>query len=388
MSFAAPKPVQLPQPLQGYYPATFRERGLAIPFTTPQLAGARVRPGERAPLEMLVPNPAGGRGIYIIAATDIHGLCRPTLHDLRLIELIGARNAVSPGGIRAIALEVAEDGLAGRSAIAAAQECRANLARGLLETNFEMLLALLKQVDPQFARAFGGAQSSAAIEARAKAAIAAIAPELGMAAREVAQLLEDLAVLFLPIGIGTTRGNAPIPRIVAALGELRQEAAQWWQTQPDDGGPEAGMLAMTAELTLTCVRQTLTEAYALTSELRTLLRRRLAEPETVAELVARPEWLTDGWERIIALWRTARAGVNRRDIMAEIVTMLPVIPKEAGEWMNVGLGMQEELMRHRRKIVLYEDWRTGASLLDVMERNEHLLTHSVWYGQAPPVGSQ
>lgn len=387
MSAAAPQTVQLPQPLQGYYPATFRERGLAIPFTTPQLAGARVRPGERTRLEMLVPNPAGGRGIYIIAASDIHGLCRPTLHDLRLIELIGERHAATPSAIRAIALEVAEIGLAGRSAATVAQECRQATARAILEANFEMLLILLRQVDPQFIMGAGGGDPGAELERRAKAAVATLAPMLGLPAPEVARLLEDLAAIYVPLGVGGGRGRAPVPLLIAAITELRTEATIWWQTQPDDGGTEAGMLAMTADLTLSCARQTLADAHALTADLPQLLRRWHADRDEVSHILARPEWLVDGWDRIVALWRTARAGANRRDIMAEIVLMLPVIPKEVGDWLSVGLGMQDELLRHRRKIVLYEDWRTGASLLDIAERNEHLLTRSVWYGQTPPVGA-
>ena len=42
------------------------ERGASVPFTTPMLSGARVRPADRIGLELLMPNPSGGRGTYIV----------------------------------------------------------------------------------------------------------------------------------------------------------------------------------------------------------------------------------------------------------------------------------------------------------------------------------
>ncbi len=39
----------------GFLPTTFLERGVAVPFTTPLLAGSRTRPGERNQLELIVP---------------------------------------------------------------------------------------------------------------------------------------------------------------------------------------------------------------------------------------------------------------------------------------------------------------------------------------------
>ncbi|MBU6498939.1 MAG: hypothetical protein KGQ40_10460, partial [Rhodospirillales bacterium] len=58
--------VALPPAVESFLPSTFLERGVAVPFTTPQLAGARARPGTRVPLELVVPNPSGGRGHYIL----------------------------------------------------------------------------------------------------------------------------------------------------------------------------------------------------------------------------------------------------------------------------------------------------------------------------------
>ena len=39
--------ITLPKPVLGYHPGTFLERGASVPFITPQLNGARARPGSR-----------------------------------------------------------------------------------------------------------------------------------------------------------------------------------------------------------------------------------------------------------------------------------------------------------------------------------------------------
>ena len=58
--------MDLPTPIPSHQSATFGERGVSVPFTTPALAGARVRRDARHGLALLVPNPSGGRGIYVL----------------------------------------------------------------------------------------------------------------------------------------------------------------------------------------------------------------------------------------------------------------------------------------------------------------------------------
>jgi hypothetical protein len=209
MNFAAPQDVQLPKPIMGYFPATFLERGVATPFTTPDLAGTRVRPGQRVPLELLVPNLSGARGVYILPWTDIQALCRPTLHDLRLIDVVAEQRYITPADIRTAALQVAHEGLAGREAAAAARACRSADQRGLLDTYFELLLTLLPQVEPQAGEARPPEQDTlAGLETRTRAAMAVVAPELGLTVHEMARLLEEIAALYMHLGVGAQRARA------------------------------------------------------------------------------------------------------------------------------------------------------------------------------------
>ncbi len=60
--------------LQAFHPVTFADRGAAVPFTSSLLAGARARPAERGGIELLIPNPAGGRGVYVVPWTSMREL--------------------------------------------------------------------------------------------------------------------------------------------------------------------------------------------------------------------------------------------------------------------------------------------------------------------------
>ncbi|MGG5810685.1 hypothetical protein, partial [Falsiroseomonas sp. CW058] len=64
-------------------PSSFADRGVAVPFTAPMLAGARLRRPAGRPPELLLPA-LGGRGVYILDWDACLGACRPTLHDRRL----------------------------------------------------------------------------------------------------------------------------------------------------------------------------------------------------------------------------------------------------------------------------------------------------------------
>jgi hypothetical protein len=63
------------------HPATFRSRGVAARFTTPMLVGARMRDAEHGGVEVVVPNPPGGRGFCVLDLRGVQALCSPTVHD-------------------------------------------------------------------------------------------------------------------------------------------------------------------------------------------------------------------------------------------------------------------------------------------------------------------
>src|SRR3546814_11368042 len=79
-----------------YWPATFEERGVVAPFTTPTLAFARVRADHNGGLEILIPGLSGSAGVYVIAWPSVREMFRMSVHDRVLHETIADAKATTP----------------------------------------------------------------------------------------------------------------------------------------------------------------------------------------------------------------------------------------------------------------------------------------------------
>jgi hypothetical protein len=368
---AAPTPSAMasgpPLPLaQAYHPITFLERGVAVPFTTPALLGARARPAKSGGLELIVFNPAGGRGVYILPWTGVCQMCRPTVHDTLLNWRVAALRGVTPGSIRRAAREIAAEGLAGHDAVTAAGAAADGDRRDRLVSNSRLLLALVNQVEPELLPALR--DHSIDLELRARRAVTRIGPRIGRSPEDVVKALEELARAFAGIGAS---GQTPPPRIIrllTGLHRLRSEMLGWSAMHLDDSAAQAAMIAACADLTVTCAEQTLGEAQALTQDMMALLLGWIAAPDVLADRIARPAWLVDGWEQICLIWQRTSTDVERRAALLEMALLVPVLPREASDW--TGTSIESDIAWHFRKTVKEnEDWRSGP-MFERIARNE------------------
>jgi hypothetical protein len=357
---------------QTYQPSTFLERGVAMPFTTPLLAGARARPGTREGLEVILPNPAGGRGVYVLPWAGVRELCRPTVHDARLQQLVSELKAVTPTLIRRIGRQVAAEGLAGREALDAAASVSETDRQDQMVANFQLLMTLVEQVAPDTAAEVTPDRSRLVeLEERAKRTIADIAPRIGWPAETVAAGLEELAGIFMSIGMGAMIEQARIPRLVKALVTMQAETAEWAERHGDDSGLQAGMVAAVAGVTIDCAGVTLAEARVMAQGVPALLREWGRGPERIGIKVGRSDWLMDGWEQICLIWRAAEDADSRRQALEEMATLVPVLPREASDWFGTAIEA-DGTTRFRRSVSLNQDWRTGAAVFGQVARNEQL----------------
>ena len=364
-------------PVQDFLPTTFLERGIAIPFTTPILAGTRARPGDRVAMELIVPNPSGARGVYILPWEDIPALCCPTIHDTRLTAMITAAQGVTPMTIRKAAREAAAQGFAGRAAAAAAAVAETIDQQSNLTVNFELLLGLVRHVEQKGEHAVAPEREKPVeLERRARRAIARLAPELGRTPESIAAILEQLAALYSSVGIGTTASTARTPTLLQRMGGLRRDLQQFTETHSGDSILEADLVAGALDLTTGCARVIVADAHAAAHDTVGLIRRWILEPEALAQTLARPEWLLDGWDRIVAMWETAPAHLGREATLTEMCNLVPAVPREIGSWVSHQINIDADMQRHRRKVVLQEDWRTGRNVTDFVGRNEALLEHA------------
>lgn len=356
-------------PVQPYHPTTFLERGVAVPFTTPLLGGTRARPSEKGGLELVVPNPSGGRGVYVMGWNGITALCRPTLHDKQLCERIGLVKSVTPAAIRRVARAVAAEGLAGEEAMEAAQTAIKGEHGDRLVANYQLLVTLVEQIG---LKALTDGGKPANMETRARATVAHIAPRLGQTAPWVAAALEAIAESLTLIGIRSSSTDARIPRLMVLLAGTRDQVSEWSQHQvEEDQASYARMVCTVAELTLAMATTTLARAHALTDNVYDLLRAWSVDPQPIAQIAARPEWLLDGWEKICLIWELASDDAGRRAALAEMAELIPVVPKEAKEWCETTHDV-DVTVRLRRLVRLNEDWRTGGAVYNLIARNEHI----------------
>lgn len=358
--------------MPAYQPATFLERGVAVPFTTPMLAGTRARPDERNGTELLVPNPSGGAGFYILPWTALRDFCRPTLHDMRLNEAVAETSPITPLTIRHAADDIAAEGLAGRAARRAVDTHRAEAQHATLLANFQLLLELVRQNEkPGLHAVPPHREMPALLERRARAVIARVGPAIGASAAFVATALEQLAHQFAAIGIGQDAAASRHGRTMRALAALHDDALGWAEAPDDSSRGHARVLAETAALTLACGTTVLAQLRGMAGDMQQLLRGWQADAEDVVRLATRPDWLLDGWDQIIALWRDAETEAARRAALAEIALIVPVLPREVAQWTGAACDM-DFVLRHRRTVQRNEDWRTGAMVFELIGRNERL----------------
>ncbi len=335
-------------------PATFAERGVAVPFTAPGLAGSRVRMG-KAGLELVFANPSGARGTYVVPWAGVPGICQPTVHDVRLLSALAAgappagatRDVIGPARVQQAARRVALDGAAGRPARAAAQAAAAaDQARTGAATR-HLLSDLIAQ---------GGN------------------PDLQEAAA--------LAAVVAELGVGPSAADAPVPQAIAATESLRDGLLAWAARNPGDAAP-ARLLAALAAAAAAGAAAALAAAHHPTT-LELLLAWRSA-PERVAALAARPAWLLDGWRLPGLIWSDAAPGSSAA--LAEAAHLASFPPREAEAWTGLPTdpaapGLLRRILAARAGEARAGSARTGgggppnlrgrAITADLVARNERL----------------
>jgi hypothetical protein len=322
---------------------------------------------------LIVPNPSGARGVYILSWDGIFGLCKPTVFDRRLSEAIANLRGVTPEAIRHTAREVATEGMAGRGALTAARSALKSEQDAQLQANYDLLLQVVRQIEPTGENAIPPEQDRPAeVERRAKRAVALIAPSLHCSPEAVVERLEQVALIFASVGVG--RSSARIPSAIANIIRIRNEIKRFAESS-DDCATEAALIANAADLTILMAKETLADTQELARNISMLLNRWVSEPDVLAQLLARPDWLLDGWDRICALWDTAP---EEASTLAEMAALVPVVPREADAWLSQRLGLIVDLPKYRSRLVQpMEDWRTGVTVCDDIARNESLLEKTV-----------
>jgi len=349
---------------QLWQPGTFLERGVAVPFTTPALAGTRLRAATRG-MELIVPHPAGGRGVYIMGCSELPHFCTPTLHDLKLSERLTALPQVTPRTMRDAAWAVAALGAAGRAARAAATTAMQADRMGQVLASAALLHRLVAQRN-------GAPCPAAELPVQAKAVLLQLAPMMRRPAATLTADIEALAGLLAGVALG---GAAPARCAITAnaIEGLVADLKQLPASVPGHGAHAVALVLSAAETTSAMARRMQAQTQALLDDVTSLLAQWATAPDRLAASILGIEWLLDGWAHTCMVWRESGIAA-RRGALAEMALLVPVIPKEASD--VTGIPLNEAARQQLRALVLSgQDWRTGGVALDLVARNERILAH-------------
>jgi hypothetical protein len=273
--------------------------------------------------------------------------------------------------VRETARAVAAEGLAGREAAAAVARAVTEDGAARMRANFLLLLDLIRRTESREEAAVPPqADTPANIESRARRAVARFAPRLGVSPEIIAAWLESLAAAFCGVGIPGDTGVSRTRALVAALKAMVQEI-EIWVAQSQDPSAEHGakLVVDAAHLTLACAATAFKDLDGLLSDTPTLLRAWREDSTDLGRRASRPDWLLDGWQVIVGLWRDADPQL-RHGVLWEMALLAPVMPREVEDW----VGIEEDWdrpTRLRRVVRAHEDWRSGR-MLDIVARNERL----------------
>ena len=355
-----------------YEPATFADRGVNVPFTTPVLLGARARPQtEREGLEILIPNPSGGEGVYILPWASIPEICTPTIHDRRLWYLLRDEAVLTPAVVREATETAALEGHAGRAAVIAANQARHGREDRARRINFGLLLGLIKQMEgPNSGLSAPELDDPRQVALRGQRAVMACAQRLRMTTEAVAAALEELARAFNGLGLPQDNDLAPSRRLIAELQYLSATIETWRADLPahaDSGS--ATLVGQSLRLTLDGSLKAAEHFDALIGDTYGAIQAWQRDRLDILQELSRLDWLLDGWEVILGIWNSADP-TDKTAAMMEMAMLAPILPKEVMGW----IGFASDMAQERRKLRIvrqFEDWRSGR-VIDMIARNENL----------------
>ncbi len=293
------------------------QRCVSLPFTAPALVAMRVRRGLTGGLEMLLSNPAGGRGIYVASWTTLRAFAAPSMHDIllaqRIIDPVTLAGPLSPASVRAASIAVAIDGHAGRRVAQAAGQARRAEQLGLRRLRAHLLLEMARALDIPGSRSalndpwttqpdeHGGwlAEAPLLLARRLDCPTAWLPSELaGTVAR--------IAALAWPFGIGPAAARARLPRIVQLLSKAASHVRPGQGTSgqragPGNAGPGNAGIDNVISARIAQAEAALHRARALLDDPIELLTLWRADQAALIDTLERPDWLLDGWDRLCLL---------------------------------------------------------------------------------------
>ncbi len=354
-------------------PLPLAERTVGLPFTTPLISGAKVRLTKGGAVELLVPNPAGGRGFYVLDLRGTRDYCQLTVHDEMLLENLLSMDAITPATVRKCARDVALAGAAGRDVAAAARKA-AERDDGIVKlTNYLMLMRLLRNVGIGESELQWRDGESRAVQGELKRRLVSLTPRIGLTADEVLDTVGDIAFYAAGIGFAGSDIRTRHPLILEQLRPFAQAIGRWSALESGENRERAEQIIDCANWTHREVAPLIVDCQTRLEDIPELVRAWRDDRGDVRERFSLPDWLLDGWPEIVNLWATA-AGDDRsmqRAAVMQIHRLLPLAQLIAEKGTVEVMRVDSSFIRSR-SVKLHEDWRTGVVMSGMRARAEAL----------------
>lgn len=354
-----------------YWPATFEERGVVVPFTTPMLAFARTRSDGNGGLEVIVPGLSGSSGVYIIGWSGVRDVFRMTVHDRAFHDMIETRKASTPRAMRRCAHEIAMTGLSGPDAIDAAERAVEQDENERLLTNYYLVNSVVKSLAKTDVKLSVVELSSSAGQKKVRGIMAGIAGDLRVSSEQLYADIEKWSDLIAPVGIAAMPHECRLRRLMTRLKAFRMNVTAWGRNSNADPEGMAFLVADVALLTLDVGHEVLGEIDDHANDLKTALSKWGTVGKEISDGMSRLSWLLDGWDHVMGLWDEVLDGAlhEQKEALEEIVRMLPLVPtKELDSSSGKAWGDLENAMRKFVKPL--QNWQSGDTDLELQLRIE------------------
>lgn len=355
-----------------YWPATFEERGVVAPFTTPTLAFSRVRSDRNDGLEILIPGMSGGSGVYVIAWPSVREVFRMSVHDRALHESINDAKATNPRMMRRCANQIAMTGLAGPDSVESAKAALQQEENERVLTNFYLINAVIDRLSNAPGSVTVSELASPQGRRKGRQILDQIAAGLGASSEQIYNSLELWSDLIAPLGLTVMPQECRLRRLMKRLEAFRMNAGEWGRRSNADPDGLSFLAADVAKLTLDVGYPVIDEVDAYASNLAEALTGWKKTESVIADRLERLSWLLDGWEHVLTIWDgVAEAPIwEQVEAMEEIVRMLPLVPKKELERQK-GTAWGELENALRRFVKPLQNWQSGEVDIDLLLRVEN-----------------
>ncbi len=351
-------------------PPTFAERGASVPFTTPIIVGARVR-GRNNDLELVVPNPSGAKGNYILQWKSLPEVFTLSVHDRVLHRAIGEAGASNPTAVRRATLKTAATGLAGP---AAAKQAKTVLKE---EEDFKLLIqfALLSDTVAQLS---GGqlqitlahVQSDTGRQ-QAKLILARVAHKVNLEGNELYGVIEAWSDLVGPLGTPKLPKAPRMRKMRNRIDEFANSIGSWSEVDKSEASPLGALASLVARETAALVSEHLAAVDAHLERIDAAVAKWDKTQVEIERNAERISWMLDGWDLLVAMWEDAvlKPPYEQQATVQELARILPIVPEE--EVTGARRDKARDIGVQRRKLVKpMEDWISGSIDPDLRSRLE------------------